>query len=79
MEVFACGKFIYGYDYFNVDHILHMFEKDSYSSSGRINERLLNCKYVNRIMKPSQISNFSGYSEIQIVNKKFQVGMNMMF
>ena len=51
-----------------------MFEKDSYSSSGRINDRTLNCKYVNRIMIPSQISDSPGYSEIQIVNKKSQIG-----
>ena len=61
----------YGYNYLDVDRVLHIFEEDSYSSD--LNEKpIISCLKVNRIMTPKELSNgCSWYSEIQIVNKKF--------
>ena len=62
----------YGYNYLDVDRVLHIFEEDSYSSD--LNEKpIIPCLKVNRIMTPKELSNgCSWYSEIQIVNKKLE-------
>lgn len=61
----------YGYNYLDGDRVLHIFEEDSYSSD--LNEKpIIPSLKVNRIMTPKELSNgCSWYSEIQIVNKKF--------
>lgn len=62
----------YGYNYLDVDRVLHIFEEDSYNSD--LNEKpIIPCLKVNRIMTPKELSNgCSWYSEIQIVNKKLE-------
>lgn len=68
MEVFDEKKFIYGYTDIDIQDILHVFERDAYSSSGKVHSSTA-LRYVNRIMMPWQISDSPRYSEIQIVNK----------
>lgn len=65
------NSFLYGYNSFDNDKVLHMFEKDSYSS----NFREESSRYVNRIMTSDELvlSN-SGYSEVQLVNVKSDDG-----
>ena len=60
-------SFLYGYNGFDNDMVLHMFESDSYSSGFRENSS----RFVNRIMTTQELVRGSSmYSEIQIVNKK---------
>ena len=66
-----CGEadngFIYGYNTFDNDNVLHVLETDSFSSS----DKEKSTRFVNRIMTPKEIVNSdTGYSEIQIVNSK---------
>ena len=84
ISVFS-GKMIYGFDTFDINHIISVFESDCMSRSnileptGEESERIINENYgtllVNRIMTPSQIVNGLeeekqvGYSEIQIIGK----------
>ena len=65
MEVFNLNYFIYGYQNIPSEQVLHVFEKDAYSSSGKHSN--FN-KFVNRIMTPQEIADTIGYSEIQLVN-----------
>lgn len=59
--------FLYGFDKFDNDTVLHVLETDAYSSS--LKEE--SSKYVNRIMTAREIVNSDDwYSEIQIVNRK---------
>jgi len=69
MAVFNLKHFIYGYRNVPIDRILHVFEKDAYSSNGKHSN--FN-KFVNRIMTPTQIANSIGYSEIQVVNTLYE-------
>lgn len=71
MEVFDKDKFIYGYCNIDIDYIYHIFENDAYSSNGGINSNYSYIKVVNRIRTIEAIANSKGYSEIQIVNKRF--------
>ena len=60
-------SFLYGYNGFDNDIVLHMFESDSYSSGFRENSS----RFVNRIMTAEELVKGSfSYSEIQLVNKK---------
>ena len=60
-------SFLYGYNGFDNDMVLHMFESDSYSSGFRDNSS----RFVNRIMTVDElVRGSSSYSELQIVNKK---------
>ena len=70
-ETFKNKGFIYGYKNFDLDHVLHIFEKDAYSSSGGDDYQEKN---VNRIMTPYQISDSPFYSENQLVNQKDENG-----
>lgn len=67
-SVFADGEAnIYGYNSFLKESVLHMFEKDSFSSSNLNNST----DRVNRIMTAHELANGSSwYSEIQLVNSK---------
>ena len=61
------SSFLYGYNSFENDRILHMFERDSYSSNFRDEPS----RFVNRIMTSDQLVKASdSYSEVQIVNIK---------
>lgn len=61
----------YGYNSFDNDMVLHMFESDSNSS----NIRDTGSNYVNRIMTTSELVKFGkSYNEIQIVNRKSENG-----
>lgn len=61
------SSFLYGYNGFDNDMVLHMFESDSYSSGFRDNSS----RFVNRIMTTKELVQASySYSEIQLVNKK---------
>lgn len=63
------SSFLYGYNGFDNDMVLHMFESDSYSSGFRENSS----RYVNRIMTTAELVRASSsYSEIQIINKKIE-------
>lgn len=59
--------FLYGFDKFDNDTILHVLETDAFSASSKEESS----KYVNRIMTAREIVNSDNwYSEIQIVNRK---------
>lgn len=61
------GTFLYGYNGFDNDMVLHMFESDSFSSGFRENSS----RFANRIMTVEELVKSShGYSEIQLINKK---------
>ena len=61
------NSFLYGYNTFANDMVLHMFESDSFSSGFREKST----RYVNRIMTIKEIVEASySYSEVQLVNKK---------
>lgn len=65
------SSFLYGYDSFENDRVLHMFESDSFSS----NYKSEGSRYVNRIMTSEELVKAnSGYSEIQLVNVKSDNG-----
>jgi len=60
-------KFLYGFDTFDNDTVLHVLESDAFSSS--IKDK--SSAFVNRIMSPREIVNSdSMYSEIQLANRK---------
>lgn len=59
--------FTYGYNSFENDMVLHMFEGDSFSAD--VKEE--SSRYVNRIMGDKEIANSNRwYSEVQILNEK---------
>lgn len=61
------NSFLYGYNGFDNDMVLHMFESDSFSSGFRDTSS----RFVNRIMNTRELVQASySYSEIQLVNKK---------
>ena len=63
--------FIYGYDDFDPDYILHIFEGDAFSTKGDKDTT----KYVNRLMTPEEIvTEDSSISEIQIKNEPNEDG-----
>ena len=64
-------SFLYGYNSFDNDKVLHMFESDSYSS----NFKDEGSRFVNRIMTSDElVKSNSGYSEVQLVNLKSDKG-----
>ncbi len=70
-EVYEHGNYdnIYGYSFFDNDMVIHMLEKDSFSSD--ISDRSGVSRYVNRIMTSKELTNGSSwYSEVDIANKK---------
>ena len=68
--VLYSDRYIYGYSGFDNDTVLHIFERDAFSSNNAGDMNIVN-KQVNRIMTPEQIilSSF-GINEVQIVNRK---------
>lgn len=61
--------YIYGYNNFDENRIIHILEKDAFSSSCKDNCSI----HVNRIMTPREIINSNtSYSEIQILNEKIE-------
>lgn len=68
---YESDSFLYGYDSFDSDKVLHMFERDSYSS----NLKDEGSRHVNRIMTAEELvlSNNS-YNEVQLVNVKSDDG-----
>lgn len=71
MKVYRKDRFIYGYTNFDIGNILHVFERDSYSSNGNgISRNSFTTNRVNRIMTLKQIRNTIKYNEIQIINKE---------
>lgn len=68
---YESDSFLYGYDSFDSDKVLHMLERDSNSSSFRE----VSSRYVNRIMTAEElILSNSSYSEVQLVNVKSDDG-----
>ena len=70
-DVFCNGETtLYGYNYLNIEKVLHVHERDSYSYD--LNEKDIHHKIkINRIMTVEELSNgCSWYSEIQIINSK---------
>ena len=70
-EVYEHGNYdnIYGYSFFDNGMVIHMLEKDSFSSD--ISDRSGVSRYVNRIMTSKELTNGSSwYSEVDIANKK---------
>lgn len=64
-------SFLYGYNSFDNDMVLHMFESDSFSS----NHKEEGTRFVNRIMSADElVKSNSGYSEVQLVNLKSDKG-----
>ncbi len=64
-------SFLYGYNSFDNDTVLHMFESDSYSSNFKDD----GSRYVNRIMTSDElVKSNSGYSEVQLINLKSDEG-----
>lgn len=69
---------IYGYNSFENDRVLHMFEGDAFS--GDENKNFGSRERVNRIMTPEELANSSSwYSEIQLVNIKDSNSKNTYF
>lgn len=65
------SSFLYGYNEFDNEIVLHMFERDSYSSGFKEQSS----KFVNRIMTADELVRASdSYSEIQLVNLKSNLG-----
>lgn len=65
------NSFLYGYNSFDNDMVLHMFESDSFSSNFRGD----GSNFVNRIMSAEElVKSNSGYSEVQLVNIKSDKG-----
>lgn len=61
---------IYGYNILDIDKVLHIYEKDAYSSDID-DQSTIQKNVINRIMTPEEIVNSSTwYSEIQIINSK---------
>lgn len=69
IDVYSKRRFIYGYTDFDINNIFHVLEKDACSADS-FSSNSFTTPYVNRIMTSKQISNSSGYSEIQLLNKK---------
>lgn len=71
-RVFTGGSAtIYGYNSFENDRVLHMFEQDSFSADSRNDSLSSGSKRVNRIMTAEELANGSSwYSEVQLVNLK---------
>lgn len=70
-DVFCNGETtLYGYNYLDIEKVLHVHERDSYSYD--LNEKDIHPKIkINRIMTVEELSNgCSWYSEIQIINSK---------
>ena len=70
-DVFCNGETtLYGYNYLDIEKVLHVHERDSYSYD--LNEKDIHHKIkINRIMTVEELSNgCSWYSEIQIINSK---------
>lgn len=68
------GKFIYGYKTFDIDCISHIFESDSGVKKVR-DKKSIGTSKVNRLLTVEQlIKGDSNYNEINIVNKKNDVG-----
>lgn len=78
-DVFGHGSVnIYGYNSFENDRVLHMFEGDAFS--GDENKNFGSRERVNRIMTPEELANSSSwYSEIQLVNIKDSNSKNTYF
>lgn len=69
-NVYCLNNFIYAFDNFSVDQIIHVFEEDSYSVDSSEDRRYDTCTKINRIRHPHEIvKNSNSYSEIQIANK----------
>ena len=67
IDLFSEKNYLYGYNKFDKNKILHVLEADSYSYS----QKEKSSGFVNRIMTSKEIINADNcYSEIQIVNKK---------
>lgn len=63
------GSFLYGYNGFDNDIVLHMLEQDSFSSGFREQSS----RFINRIMTADELVKSSyGYSEVQLVNRKIE-------
>lgn len=71
-SVFNETSYIYGYEGFDDDCVMHVFEGDSYSGdTGNRENTESGSRFVNRIISSEQVVKGNGfYSEIQIVNKK---------
>ena len=78
-DVFGHGSVnIYGYNSFENDRVLHMFEGDAFS--GDENKNFGSRERINRIMTPEELANGSSwYSEIQLVNIKDSNSKNTYF
>ena len=67
-EVFNRSDYVFGYDSFNINRILHLYEHDSFSSNIRNNETTF---YINRLYSPNELIMATNYiNEIQIINEK---------
>ena len=64
--IYKNDKYIYGYNDFDVNKIMHVYEHDAYSSDLKNGTR-----FINRIYSPSDLINVSSsINEIQILNTK---------
>lgn len=66
---FLSEPYLYGYNSYDNDTIIHMNELDSYSYDSKPEE--MSTDRINRILTPEQLTAVS-YSEVQIVNKKYE-------
>lgn len=67
------GMFMYGYNSFENDRVIHMLEQDAFSSDSYSNNEV--SKYVNRIATSRELTNGSSwYSEVEIVNLQNEDG-----
>lgn len=72
-NVYGENVIVYGYSSFDNDNIIHMLEKDSFSSNNYVSNDVT--RFVNRIMTSREIVNSSNwYSEINIANSSNGTG-----
>ncbi len=63
------GPYVYGYTDFDINKILHVNEKDAYSSDARLDSETTD--YINRLYRPTDLlGDTIGFNEIQILNNK---------
>ena len=72
-NIYRSERFVYGYTNFDINNVLHVFEKDSYSSNGNgfSNSSFVTTR-VNRIADIQEIVNSLKYNEIQIANRRLK-------
>ena len=70
LKVFNERGYIYGFNEFDINNIMHVYEADSYSTNEKNNTTIV----VNRIRTVEEILNSGKMNEVQIINEKINEG-----